>query len=144
VSVAETTIQALKDTQKSDLIITMKLSLVYAKCATFEPNKLFYFYKEYKVHKNPGETNKDYFTAFWKFMKGKIKQNMLNIISKLLFPILPNSQYHIERITGSKKPLCNNISECLDYIIAYQRKNNLKIQFDSEIAVLQTPKEIWE
>ena len=136
--------QALKDTQKSDLIPTMDLSLVYAKSASFEPGKLFYFYQDYKVHKNPGNTNMDYFVAFSKFMKGKIKQRVVNIMTKLLFPILPNAQYHIERITGSKKPICADISECLGYIKAYQTEHHLSIQFDSEIAVLQTPKEIWE
>ena len=144
VSVTETTMQALKDTQKSYLIPTMNLSLVYAKCATFEPGKLFSFYKDYQVHKNPGDTNIDYFIAFRKFMKGKIKQRLVNIMTKLLFPILPNAQSHGERITGNKKPRCNDISECVDYVKAYQTEHHLKIQFDSEIAVLQTPKEIWE
>ena len=77
-------------------------------------------------------------------MKGKIKQRIVNTMTKLLFPILPNAQYQVERITGNKKPICHDISECLDYIKAYQTEHNLKIQFDSEITVLQTPKEIWE
>ena len=144
VSVAETTMEALKYIQRSDLIQKMDLSLVYAKCASFEPSRLFYFYREYKVHKNPGNTNMDYFTAFHKFMKGKIKQRVVNMMTKLLFPILPNAQYHVESITGNKKPICHDISECLDFIKAYQTEHHLKIQFDSEIAVLQTPKEIWE
>ncbi len=144
VSVTETTMKALEDTGKSDLIPTMDLSLLYAKCASFEASKLFHFYKDYKVHKNPGNINRDYFVAFRKFMKGKIKQRIVNAMTKLLFPILPNAQYYVERITGNKKPICNNISECLDYIESYQKDNNIKIQFDSELAVLQTPKEIWE
>lgn len=144
VSVAETTMQALKDTQKSELIPKMDLSLVYAKSASFEPGKLFYFYKDYKVHKNPGNTNMDYFMAFYKFMKGIVKQRVVNTIAKLLFSIYPNIQYHVERITGNKRPICRDILECLDYISDYQLKNDLRIQFDSEIAVLETPKEIWE
>ena len=144
VSVTETTIQAFIDIQKDELIPLMNLSLVYAKCASFEPFKLFSFYRNYKLHKNPGNTNKDYFTSFGKFMREKIKQRIVNIMTKLLFPILPNAQYMIERITGNKKPICTDIFECLAYIKSYQIEHNLKIQFNSEIKVLQTPKEIWE
>jgi glycosyltransferase involved in cell wall biosynthesis len=144
VSVAETTMQALKDTQKSDLIPTMDLSLVYAKCASLEPIKLFYFYKDYKVHKNPSNTNMNYFKAFHKFMKGKIKQRLMNSITKLLIPILPNAQRLVEGITGNKKPICNDISECLEYIHKYQKQNNIKIQFEKNIEVLKVNKEIWE
>jgi glycosyltransferase involved in cell wall biosynthesis len=144
VSVTETLIQALKDTQKSNLIQIIDLSFVYAKCASFEPSKLFHFYRDYKVHKNPNNKNINYFIVFYKFLTARIKQSVINFFTKLLFPILPNAQYYIEKLTGNKKPLCNNISECLQYIAAYQKDNNLKIQFDEEILELQSSKEIWE
>jgi glycosyltransferase involved in cell wall biosynthesis len=144
VSVAETTIQALKDIHKNSLISTMNLSLVYAKCASFEPSKVFYFYNEYKLNKNPGNINSSYFKAFYKFMKVKIKQKVFNALSKFIFPILPNGQNFVERVTGNQKPICQDISECLTYIKQYQTEHNLKIQFDNKIEVLKTPKEIWE
>jgi glycosyltransferase involved in cell wall biosynthesis len=144
VSVAETTIQALKDINKTDLIKLMDLSLVYAKCASFEPAKLFYYYRDYKLHKNTGNTNWNYFVAFYKFMKQQMKQRFLNFITLKLLSILPKLQVYIESITGNKKPICEDISECIEYIQAYQNKHNIKIQFNNEISVLTTPKEIWE
>jgi len=144
VSVAETTIQALKDIHKTELIPTMDLSLVYAKCACFEPTKLFDFYKEYKLHKNTGNKNMDYFIAFIKFVKNKIKNQVINMVAKLLFSILPNSIYYLERITSNKKPIFRDISECVEYIKAYQAENNLEIQFECDIRQLRITKDLWE
>lgn len=144
VSVTETMIQALKDIEMNHLIITMDLSLVYAKCASFEPGKFLYFYNDYKTNKNPGNTNFDYFKAFIKFRISKTKQLLVNSIIKILFPVIPNSQQLIEKITANKKPFCKDISECLKYIKSYQDQHGLKIQFETEINQLETKKELWE
>ena len=122
----------------------MDLSLVYAKCASFQPGKFLYFYNAYKANKNSDNTNFDYFKAFIKFRISKTKQLLVNSIIKILFPVIPNSQKLIEKITANKKPLCKDISECLEYIKAYQDKYGLKIQFEAEINQLKTNKEMWE
>ena len=144
VSVIETTIQALKDTNKEELIQTMNLSIVYAECAILEPKRFLHFYRDYKANKNQNYKDRDFFIVYFKFQKSKIMKDILNSLTKIIIPIFPNLEKLVERITGSKKPICNDISECLKYIETYENKNNLKIQFDREISILQTPKEIWE
>jgi len=66
------------------------------------------------------------------------------MVAKLLFSILPNSIYYLERITSNKKPIFRDISECVEYIKAYQAENNLEIQFECDIRQLRITKDLWE
>ena len=144
VSITETTIQALLDLNKFDLIKTIKLSLLYSKCAVFEPKKLLSFYYDFKLNKNSSESNFDYFYYFSKFAVSSIKYRILNSFVKLSSSILPKYLPVIESLVQIKKPHCDDISLSLKYIKKYQFDQNLSIQFDKKIEFLKTPKEIWE
>jgi glycosyltransferase involved in cell wall biosynthesis len=144
VSITETTIQALIDTNQSDLIKNMNLALIYAKCASFEPFKLFKFYKSYLFYKNCDYYWYHFFISFIKFYKIEVKQIFLKLFVKYLLDFIPNSQYFIERLTNNKKPKCNDITECLNYINMYQIKHNKIIHFQSKIKSLHPRNEIWE
>jgi glycosyltransferase involved in cell wall biosynthesis len=144
VSITESTIQALKDTNQSHLIENMNLALIYAKCASFEPLKLFKFYKSYIFYKNHDNYWHHFFIIFIKFYKIEVKQNIVKLFVKYIFAYMPRSQYFIERLTNNKKPKCNDISECLNFINTYQVNNNKFIQFQGKIKLLHPRNEIWE
>jgi len=144
VSITETTIQALKDTNQGHLIENMNLALIYAKCASFEPFKLLKFYKNYIIYKNYDNYWYEFFIIFFKFYKIEVKQNFTKLFVKYLLEFIPSGQYFIEKLTNNKKPKCNDIAECLNYINMYQIKHNKNIHFQSKIKSLHPRNEIWE
>ena len=76
-------------------------------------------------------------------MKERLQAHFYNIILKLIFKWVPNSNKIIEKISGRKKTISFDILDAIKSIQIYLDENYLKIKYNN-LKSYPTKKEIWD
>jgi glycosyltransferase involved in cell wall biosynthesis len=145
VSVAESTIVALQDIGRTDLIENMDLAVVYAKTAALNLRRRKHFFNKYqRINGNTEHAKKAFNSYFYKFLKDRCKSSVRSPLLKLLFKIVPRADYVIDKLVSRRSVVADDILVAVQLLENYLDENDLSIQYDHEIEQLITRKEVWD
>lgn len=145
VSIAESTIVALQDINRTDLIENMNLAIVFGKTSAWNLRKSILFFDQYKkARKNERFTNKDFFVYFFCFLKDRYKTLIRNAVLKVIFKVVPGADRLLDKLTSRSRIKAQDISEAIQIVQDHLNANGLHIKFKEQVKTLVSKKNIWE
>jgi glycosyltransferase involved in cell wall biosynthesis len=144
VSIAESAIIALQDTNRIHLINKMNLAVVYGKTAAIDLINSLKYFNQYRKRKNSHNSILDFFKFFYKFSKDRLITSTKNLILKTIFYFAPNSEKLIEKYANKRKTKASDISAAIELVQNHLLKNDLFIKFNHKIKKLITQKTPWD
>lgn len=143
VSIGESTIVALQDTRRSDLISQLCFAIVFGKCAAIDLFNAYRFYKHYRSIRNQYNSTADFFKYFITFLVERIKAPIYNIILKLLFKMAPNPDKLIGKLTSRVKVVMPDILSAIESLDSHLKHGEMYIKYE-KLKVYNTKKELWD
>ncbi len=143
VSIGESTIVALQDTKRKDLISKLCFAIVFGKCAAIDLSNAYRFYKHYNAIKNQYNTTGDFFRYFITFLIERVKAPVYNIILKIIFKLMPNPDKLIGKLTSRVKVVMPDILYAIDSLKEHLKGNNMHIKYE-DLKTYDTKKELWD
>lgn len=144
VSIAESTIIALQDTKKENLISKMNLAIVYGKCAALDLKNIISYTEQYKKNRNATNSNNDFYLYLIKFLKDRCKSSLKDLILKILYKTVPISFRYIEKFASKKKVLAEDILAANKLLLDHIKLNSFTIKFEDDPKILISKKTLWD
>ncbi len=142
VSIAESTIVALRDIKRLDLIDKMNLAIVYSKIASSNLSTLPSLYRQYKLVSKSVPNGYPFFKYLFKFFKSNLKHKSLNFFLKGLYKVLPSTNNLIERMASKRKVAAPDITEAVAVLAHHLNKTT--VNYNQEIRPLPYQKVPWD
>lgn len=144
VSIAESTIVALGDINRFDLIEKMNLAVVYSKIASSDLLNVSSLYRKYIIVNKGVYKESSFFYYFFKFFRNNLKHKFLNFMLKGINKIIPSMNSLVEKVTSKRKVTAPDILKANQILIDYLNNNNVVIKYKDEIKDLPERKMLWE
>jgi glycosyltransferase involved in cell wall biosynthesis len=144
VSIAESTIVALRDIERFDLIDKMNLAIVYSKIASSDLLNFSSLYKKYKIVNRGIYKENSFFYYFFKFFKNNLKHKSINLILKGLYKGFPSVNRLIEKFTSKRKVSASDIAAAISVLGKHLNDNQIAVRYNKEIEPLPYQKVPWD
>ena len=144
VSIAESTIAALGDINRFDLIEQMNLAIVYSKIASSDLLNVSSHYRKYIIVNKGVYKESSFFYYFFKFFRNNLKHKFLNFMLNGINKIIPSMNNLMEKISSKRKVTAPDILKANQILIDYLNNNNVVIKYKDEIKDLPERKMLWE
>ncbi len=143
VSIGESTIVALQDTGRNDLISKLCFAIVFGKCAAIDLGNSYRFYKHFSSIRNQYNTTGDFLKYFTTFLVERMKAPVYNIILKILFKLVPNPDKLIGKLTSRVKVVEPDILSAINSLDNHLKQHGMHINYH-DLKNYNTKKELWD
>ena len=134
VSISESMICALRDTNQECKIKLMNLAYVYGRTAAMNLNRVHSLKKEYDKFQGPDDFKFGFYSSFTHFFLQRTKQSITSRSLNAILKLFPSLTRHIFKYFGNSKRLnCQNIQDAyveIEQVLPSAIKEPLELQSD--------------
>jgi glycosyltransferase involved in cell wall biosynthesis len=129
VSITESTIVALKDIGKFELVYKMNLAVVYGKIAAHDFKNVLSYFSQYTKNKNKDFSNRYFFVYLYKFIVDKYFALLKDSVLKILFLYVKCLYDYILKSKKKIKVDASNIRGAVDILNNHLKTCNIHFGF---------------